>query len=347
MRYKVVNRKPKRNFNLYLLSIFNLLALIAVVLVLLYSNLIGGNRIVGAGKETPRYEIPVNATAQGVVAKVGFKDGDEVKAGDTLFEILDIASAEKLEEIKRQMDALKSVQSKGNSGLSRKDINAPFEGYISNIRVSSGQPLQAGDPLFVLTDTSRLKLTLNFSSSDAGQIKVGQKVRVCVWDFMTYVEGEVAYVNSKPISIAGGALVYPVEIQLQNPGGVVEGMDGSAEIALPSGNAASLGGGKYNYVNVRTIRSEYAGTAGDVLLRENQFVNKGENLLKVAVQQADSPVYSNQGKISELQRQLEELQKQQVPLKVLAPASGIITGQAVLPGAGVAAGAELARIQVY
>ena len=338
MRYDALNTKTWIH-RPHWLNIANFLLLISLILIYFLSNGYAFN----AGKESTE-GLHLYSPVEGTIARVYFQEGEKVQAGDLLYEIDDKDTLKKIDNLKNEIEKLNSTQGKtvGNSEIL--DVKAPFSGFASNINIQQGQFLNKGDPLLVLTDTTKLKLVLNFNSVEAQQVKVGQKASVSVWDYMTYVDGKVVYVYSKPIYTPDGGKIYPVEIEVENPGGIFKGMNGSAEVITPSGNIKSLDGGKFDYVRSTTVRAESTLTVEQVSLRQNQYINQGEVLLRIRKETVDQSMNKNSVQLQELRKKLEILHGQLSCWKVFAPGDGIIRNMSLVPGNKVAKGTLIGKL---
>ncbi len=166
-----------------------------------------------------------------------------------------------------------------SAGAQSQEIKAPFDGYIGSIFVEPGQYVEKGDPLFVVTDTSKLKILLQFNSVDAENIKAGQKAIVTPRDFDIFIEGTVTYVNSKPVYTPDGGKVVPVEIEIDNPGAIQNGMKAHANVETASGSFISIGTSSFEYVKSMTVRAPASGKMESFILRENQYVYKNSAVM--------------------------------------------------------------------
>jgi RND family efflux transporter MFP subunit len=81
-----------------------------------------------------------------------------------------------------QLDAVETQHevAKANFNAARQaiEIRAPFSGVVTDVYVRSGDEVAPGAPLVEIADVNKLRLLLEVSTTQLGQLKVGQMVRV-------------------------------------------------------------------------------------------------------------------------------------------------------------------------
>lgn len=126
-----------------------------------------------------------------------------------------------------------------------------------------------------------MKLLLPFSSADTQYIKLGQAAKVFVPAFMSYVDGTIVYVGSKPYYTPDGGMMNNVEIQVNNPGALEGAMEAGAEITVGDRVINSIQNEKLEYDKSLLIKAEVVGTIKKLNVRENQYVEAGELLVEL------------------------------------------------------------------
>ncbi|MFC4891445.1 HlyD family secretion protein [Pseudofrancisella aestuarii] len=79
---------------------------------------------------------------------------------------------------KAQVDAASVGLSNAKLNLSYTSLTAPADGFISNLKIYSGQLIAPGQPLFGFIDDKKWWVNANFKETDIARIKPGQKVSV-------------------------------------------------------------------------------------------------------------------------------------------------------------------------
>lgn len=163
------------------------------------------------GSITAVNSVTLASEVSGLVAKIQFKSGDMVQAGDALVTLNDDVeqaelkkfeaqvelaqitlqrskeltktNAESKAEFDRKTAALKeneALVTQAKAVVNKKRITAPFQGALGIRRVDLGQYIQPGTPIVTLTDLSKLYVDLTLPEHHRPYLEVGQKVAVRV-----------------------------------------------------------------------------------------------------------------------------------------------------------------------
>jgi HlyD family secretion protein len=160
---------------------------------------------------------------------------------------------------------------------------------------------------------------------------------------MDTVDGKVTYVSSRPYTTSSGGQLYSVDIEVENPGSLQEGMKASAEIETSAGTVSSVDAGSLQYKTKSAIKSA-GGTITQVNIRQNQYVKKGELLVSLENKDITKTVEETDQKIKDFEKQLESVQEQLDNYKICSPIEGVIVSQTVNVGDIVKAGDALSVV---
>ncbi|MBM7872123.1 HlyD family secretion protein [Clostridium pascui] len=278
------------------------------------------------------------------VTKINFKEGDTVKAGDIIaeFDASDFEST--LSTSTNELLQNQLTASANNEAVENLTIKASLTGNVTNIAVSEGDKVQAGGTVITITDTSKLKVTLTYNETDVKKVSKGQSANVNLTSLMQSVNGIVTYISSEPTVATAGGKVYAVEIQMNNPGTLTEGMTASAEINTSKGEVSSTNTAALSYINKQTVTSVTGGTVKSISVRENQKISAGTVVMKMEnddlirnKQSSDLKITSSQEKIALSSKQLEYY-------KIVSPIDGVITKINFKVGDTVKSGDEVANV---
>lgn len=113
-------------------------------------------------------------------------------------------------------------------------LTAPFDGVISQINLTEGQPTSVELPAIRMLDTSAFYVELTIDEIDIGRISVGQPASITLdaYPNVTFA-GEVDLVKSIPEEV-GGVIAYPVRIKITEAAPVpfLDGMTASARLTV-------------------------------------------------------------------------------------------------------------------
>lgn len=177
--------------------------------------------------------IQVSAKTMGVITHVNVREGEEVKAGQTLAQIDNSLIERGIEELRSQLDLATTVferqknlwdqkigtevqflQAKSNKeALERRlaslqeqneqtKIKAPVSGVVDAVDVKVGQNISPGVPAARVVNNSDLKITARISEAYVTQLKKGDKIVVTFPDIDKTISSKLSFVarNIDPMS---------------------------------------------------------------------------------------------------------------------------------------------------
>jgi len=92
---------------------------------------------------------------------------------------------------------------------------APVSGYIADLPIKVGEMLTAGVPICSIVDSKKLKIKTGVGESNIRKLKAGQKVNITYGNPDEIYIGNVSGIGIRPLR---NTALYPVEIELDNPG---------------------------------------------------------------------------------------------------------------------------------
>ncbi len=279
------------------------------------------------------------------VTKIYFNEGDSIKKGDLICEFDDSAAEI---DMKQKKNALvqNQLSNKANTiQVDKLSIETPFSGQVSDIKVKQGDVVQKGGVLFTIADTSKLKLSVEFNAEDISKISINQVAQVNLEPLMQSTTGIVTYKSNKAITTSAGGKLYTVEIQINNPGGVTEGMNASADISLKSKSLSSTNAGTLEYINKTSVISETGGTVNSISIKKNQQVNANEKVITINNDDITINKEIADSKITDSQIQIASSENQLGYYKIYAPIDGVIVKQGMRVGDSVTIGYPVTTIE--
>lgn len=226
--------------------------------------------IVGVGTFTPYNDVVLKAETSGRIEVIHFKDGEQALPNQKLFTLrnkeqeakLKKASAtlhmsknilirkekliekkfvtpQDLEQAQTQVDSDKADVDLAKEELSKTTILAPFEGALSDRKVSKGAYVEEGDELVRIQDITPIRLTFQIPQKDIMAVHVGDKVTASTdvypdKSFQGVIEAIEPSVNEETRSVTVYA-AFPNEQEL-----LIPGLYGRAELATSFPKKASL-----------------------------------------------------------------------------------------------------------
>ncbi len=304
------------------------------------------NSVTGSGSLISTSSKTIAPNVNGKVTKIYFKQGDKVKAGDLLYELDDTSAKLNVDTIRNNMQQTQLQQDTNVAGVNNLTVTAPYQGQVTNISVKKGDSVGKNSPILTITDNSKLKLILPFNTTDAASIKIGQTASVYIQNFMQTVAGKVTSIDTMAYSSANGGQLCNVELAVDNPGSIKDGMKANADVDTSKGTVSSVDNGVLASVNSMIIRSIGGGTVTNINVQENQIVRSGAVLVEFKNDDLIMNTSTTDLKIQNLQAQLDSAEKQLQDYKIYSPIDGTIIKRDsnIVVGSGVTQGQQLDTI---
>lgn len=288
-----------------------------------------GLSVSGSGAIASANKSNVVSEVQGAIVAVFFRDGEQVKAGDSILKLDDYQGQLKVKQLENSISQTLLTQQYNKKSLEGIKTVAPTAGEITDLQVSVGDDINKNATLLTITDKSRLKLTVPFNNKHRDQIKINQEVMVNVYDTAlevgTTVKGTVASVGKALYKTAEGTDVYNVEVVLNNPGTIKEGMIGNVEISLSGEKLISADNSTLNYYNNVTVKAVTGGTINKINISEGQSVTKGTVLVEFSNDDLILEIETTELKLKDYYNQLEAAKNELDKYNIYAPIDGILT----------------------
>lgn len=217
---------------------------------------------------------------------------------------------EEIKEINKEIEGkIKALGKKINKDINSIDevnpydgivISTPIKGRVIDFRVEEGERVE--DPnIATIIDDSTVKISFKVNTYEYNNLKVGQKVMLqykrvtengVVNAFEGFYPGTISKLNSNPVPNSDGVTyVHNGVIEAENPGLVQKGMataiylesDGKPSTGLSyRGTVVSYGNEKKVYSTIYSDSDSAAIIATEVPVSENEFVEEGEILVRIA-----------------------------------------------------------------
>lgn len=219
----------------------------------------------GIGTLQAVHQVTVTSEVGGLVTKIFFQAGAQVKAGDPLVQLNDqpdqgdlanFKAQAKLAEVnlarsrellarqnaaqatvdqnQAQLDQARANIAKTEGIIAQKLIRAPFDGALGIRQIEVGQYINAGGAVVTLTDLNNLYLNFTLPEQQRGGIAVGQKVLILVDAYIGRVF-EATLTTIEP-QIDPGMRAIKAQATLANADHALQpGMFANIRVVLPPG----------------------------------------------------------------------------------------------------------------
>lgn len=125
------------------------------------------------------------------------------------------ASVQKAQQgVVRELAQLSEQDVMEELAKAKEGVKAEVNGIVSDLKVVAGQTVQAGEPLFTIADSDKIKVTVELTKYNLENISLGQKAELTI-NGKQYT-GEVSYINKVAQTNQAGATVVQADIHIDN-----------------------------------------------------------------------------------------------------------------------------------
>lgn len=223
--------------------------------------------VTGSGTIQPANSYKVTALVTGEILSDSFEEGQTVEKGDVLYQIdaSDIQST--VDQARIQLEQAKL------SYNDTVDLLTTGAGTVENLYVKKGDSVAAGALIADVVDRATVSLKVPFLKQDAQSMYAGQACTVTVSGYPDSLTGRVAEVSAADTVDAGGAFVRNVRVEVTNPGGVTDQMQGSVAV----NGKYSTAMGQFSYASSSQVTAKAGGTVTS-LVKEGARVGANQSI---------------------------------------------------------------------
>jgi HlyD family secretion protein len=274
--------------------------------------------ISGNGTLSPANQYEVKSLVKGEILNSPFEEGDTVKDGQLLYQI---STSDIENNIESSQLNVKKAELTYDNYLDKKaglQISSNESGYIKKLYVKEGDTLQFGKVIADIYNGDFMYIDLLFPSYEVESTWVGKAASISMEATGEVVKGKITNASSMEEVMKGGILVKKVTIRIKNKGGIKAGDTAEASIE----NIVSSNSGTFRAEIETSLVAEADGKIDRLLIKEGQWVDKGDKLLTLTSKDLDSQIESADISISEAKLTLETQKDQMKQYTIEAPISG-------------------------
>ncbi|HWP80872.1 MAG TPA: HlyD family efflux transporter periplasmic adaptor subunit [Candidatus Acidoferrum sp.] len=252
--------------------------------------------VTGSSSAAAKQSQEVAGLAKGRVLAVYVKPGDMVKVGDPLFSVDDESIRDDLTTYGESLDRAQKDLTALYEELDGQDGRAAFNGKVLDIGVAMGGTPEVGDTvtkgqiLAVLVDDSKMRLTTYFSTAYKGVIAVGQEALVSIPGSMALIPGTVDRVANNTKITAEGTVLFEVEIAMDNPGALMEGLVATATVTTGQGDVTPAESGKLEYNRKENVKAKTSGELTAIYMRDYYDFAAGDAMFTIYNEDLDGKI---------------------------------------------------------
>ena len=276
--------------------------------------------ITGSGTLEANEQYEITSLVSGDVLYDYFQEGDLVNKDDILYQ-LDSSNAQ------NSLERAKNTYDDAAENVANLNVRSDISGTVTSVNTKKGAKVSANTVLFTVTDTSKLKLEINFNEKDAKQLYTGANADVYLTDSNTHCSGVVTQVANGSFISAEGIRVSQVIIEVKNPGTITAGASATAIV----NNVACASEGVFSEFDKREVTAQVAGDISKVNVVVGDEVNT-ETILAVIESSSTNRSYR------EAQLTYNDAQDMLDDYTIKAPITGTVLSKTIKAGDKLSSG---------
>ena len=286
------------------------------------------NSLTGSGTLEPADSYTVTTLVSGEVLSDTFEEGDTVEKDQLLYTIdsSDVSTTES-----QARTSYSQAQTSYEQAVKAKYPSADISGTVSEVYVSSGDTVNAGDKILKITASDDLSIDFQFSYADDGAFYVGQPAKIYVNGCAGYLDGTVAQVGGSSIANGTGMKMTTVRVTAKNPGLVTGDSTASATI----GNYSSYGETTIKVGTGSTVTAETSGKITGLSLMPGDSVSSGQKLCTITGDSVDNQITNAKNSLTNAKTSVENAQDRLDDYSITSPITGTVVEKTVKTGDNV------------
>ena len=279
----------------------------------------------------------VKTLVQGEILSSDFEEGDEVTAGQQLYQIENSDASTNVEQAQISLD---QAQRNYDTIADYRYVRSPVSGTVYTLSVKVGDEVSSGQEVAVVQDASQMVLQLTFPSADAAQFAVGQAAQVTLDGTFEVLNGTVTEVSGSDVLGPGNVLVRNVTIITPNAGTLNTTQSATATVnGISSTNSAT-----FNYREQRTLTASTAGTVASIYVPEGGAVAEDGIVLELAGDDLEETIQNAYESLRSREISMRNAEETLANYTITAPINGTVIQKDYQAGETVESGKDMCII---
>ena len=279
----------------------------------------------------------VRTLVEGEILSADFEEGDEVSAGQQLYQIENSDASTSVEQAQINLD---QAQRNYDTIADYRYVRSPVAGTVYSLKVKVGDEVTSGQEVAVVQDASQMVLQLTFPSADAASFSVGQSAQITLDGTFEVLQGTITEVSGSDILSSGNVLVRNVTITTPNAGTLNTTQSATATVnGISSTNSAT-----FNYKEQRTLTASTAGTVASIYVPEGGAVAEDGIVLELAGDDLEETIQNAYESLRSREISMRNAEETLANYTITAPISGTVIQKNYQQGETVESGKEMCII---
>ena len=291
----------------------------------------------GSGTLKPANSYTVVTLVEGDILKADFEEGDIVEKDTVLYEI-DSSNVSK--SIEKAQIALNQAKRNYDNIVEKQYIESSVKGQVYTLNVEVGDDITQGEVIGVVRDSDVMELKLPFPTDDALTFTEGQIAMVTLNNTFETIEGVITNISGSDIIGQGNMITRMITIEVDNPGGLTEGLIATASV----NGLNSAGNSSFAFKAEKNIVSTMSGTIVELYVEEGSKINKNQRILKLGGDAISDQIQGSKDSLRNAELSMEGTEEQLENYTITSPISGTIVDKKYKTGDTVSSGKQVCTI---
>ena len=279
----------------------------------------------------------VRTLVEGEILSADFEEGDEVSAGQQLYQIENSDASTSVEQAQINLD---QAQRNYDTIADYRYVRSPVAGTVYTLSVKVGDEVTSGQEVAVVQDASQMVLQLTFPSADAATFPVGQSAQITLDGTFEVLNGTITEVSGSDVLSSGNVLVRNVTITTPNAGTLNTTQSATATVnGISSTNSAT-----FSYKEERTLTASTAGTVASIYVPEGGAVAEDGIVLELAGEDLEETIQNAYESLRSREISMRNAEETLANYTITAPISGTVIQKNYQAGETVESGKEMCII---
>ena len=279
----------------------------------------------------------VRTLVEGEILSADFEEGDEVSAGQQLYQIENSDASTSVEQAQINLD---QAQRNYDTIADYRYVRSPVAGTVYTLSVKVGDEVTSGQEVAVVQDASQMVLQLTFPSADAASFSVGQSAQITLDGTFEVLQGTITEVSGSDILSSGNVLVRNVTITTPNAGTLNTTQSATATVnGISSTNSAT-----FSYKEERTLTASTAGTVASIYVPEGGAVAEDGIVLELAGEDLEETIQNAYESLRSREISMRNAEETLANYTITAPISGTVIQKNYQAGETVESGKDMCII---
>ena len=279
----------------------------------------------------------VRTLVEGEILSADFEEGDEVSAGQQLYQIENSDASTSVEQAQINLD---QAQRNYDTIADYRYVRSPVAGTVYTLSVKVGDEVTSGQEVAVVQDASQMVLQLTFPSADAATFQVGQSAQITLDGTFEVLNGTITEVSGSDVLSSGNVLVRNVTITTPNAGTLNTSQSATATVnGISSTNSAT-----FSYREQRTLTASTAGTVSSIYVPEGGAVAQDGIVLELAGEDLEETIQNAYESLRSREISMRNAEETLANYTITAPISGTVIQKNYQAGETVESGKDMCII---